>query len=68
LRIGNKIVCVNNHNADWLKIGKLYNIIKIDENPNIIWVENSPVMSYRFILLKEHRKIKLEKILIRKEK
>lgn len=69
MRVGSKIVCVDNHNVKWLKIGEVLIVHKInDENPDIIYIkrdnksEISPIMKYRFITLKEYRKLKLEKI------
>lgn len=72
MKKGDKIVCINNLNVNWLNIGEIYQISGIDEyidNPNIIDItKNSigehpcvPVNKSRFITLKEYRRLKLEK-------
>lgn len=68
MKINDKIVCMDNHNCKWLKIGEVCTILDINkENPDIIYIkrnkyQSSPIMKYRFITLKNFRKQKLEEI------
>ena len=65
MKVGNKIVCIDNSRLDLtinLTKGKIY--IIDDINNNFVKVQNNRVFYIisRFIVLKEYRKMKLEKI------
>lgn len=65
MKIGDKLVCVDNERCQGITIGKIYTVIEIDvaNDPCVI---NDYGRGYyikeRFISLKKYRKDKLEKL------
>jgi len=76
--IGDKVVCIKpgyfdfngNHYKDVskkLKLNKIYTILKIEYNLITIEEFSNTFTIYRFVELKEYRKIKLQKICSKQE-
>jgi hypothetical protein len=61
-KVGDKVVCINNYDNYFLKLNNIYTIISNDNGIMVDTHDKIYCWPNRFILLKEYRKQKLDKI------
>lgn len=65
MKVGDKIICINNDHMKFLTLDKVYEIYDNDHSYYYLINDNNEKSGYnkkRFYSVKEYRKLKLEKI------